>query len=80
MEDKRDNMDELRDIIYELIEQMEESQLRALIELARVLISEDISEEDVDISNQDAGSNDAGKDRVLWGKISWSETIKKVEN
>ncbi len=85
MEEKKEDMgsiDELRDLIYELIEQMDEGELKALIELARILISDELMEDDEEDVASASGlveEKPKSRDRVLWKKVIWSETIKKIK-
>ncbi len=85
MEEKKEDMgsiDELRDLIYELIEQMDEGELKALIELARILISDELMEDDEEDVASASGlveGKTKSRDRVLWKKVIWSETIKKIK-
>ena len=88
MDEKREDMDsleKLRDMIYEIVEEMDEAELKALLELARILISDDVPD-DVDDGQGDVPDimdefeKSGGKDRVLWKQILWSEKIKKIRD
>ena len=84
MDKKREDMDsleKLRDMIYEIVEQMDEAELKALLELARILISDDVDDGQGDVPDiMDEFEKSGGKDRVLWKQILWSEKIKKIRD
>ncbi len=78
-----DSLDKLRDMIYELVEQMDENELKALLELARIIISDEEGIDDMSVADADEFIDSPTKapktDRVIWKKIIWSEKIKKIK-